>query len=416
MTLNEKRIERKKVWESMKGMLDLIEKEKRAFTAEEDTKYKAMEADVDRLGTEVQADEQRMLRAKEIEDSFRSTATPATAMRPEPTATVTEHRMVRPTDTPEYRSAFQTYLGTTTPDGMPVEKRGVLLVGSDPGGGYTVPQEVSMDLIKIARNRFVVRSLARTITLTRAESLSFPKFATELGDVTFTAELLTGSEDTAEPFARVTLTPHPMARRARISKTLLRQSALDIEAIIKDALGYSAGRVEENAFLNGSGSNEPLGIFTASALGLDTDRDCSTSNTDTAITADGLIEVYHTLHEAYRPMAIWLFNDEAVKKIRKLKDGEGQYIWTPGIVGNATDTILTRPVRVSAYVPHVFTTGLYVGAFGDFSQYYIVDTLGTTIQTLTELYAATNENGYILRKETDGAPVLSEAFVRVTLA
>lgn len=415
MTLQEKRIERRKVWESMKGMLDLIEKEKREFTAEENTKYRAMEADVDRLGKEVEEGEARVLKAKEIEESFRSTATP-TVILPQTTATVVEDRATRPVDKADYRAAFGSYLRMTDPGELPVEKRGVLLVGSDAGGGYTVPQQVSMDLIKIARNRFVVRGLATQYTLSRAESLSFPKWATELGDVEFTAELLTGNEDTATPFGRVTLTPHPMARRARISKTLLRQSALDVEALIIDALGYSAGHVEENAYLNGTGTNEPLGLFTANAQGIDTDRDVSTSNTDTAITADGLIEAYYHLNEFYRSSATWIFHDDAVKMIRKLKDGQGQYLWTPGIVGNATDTILTRPVRTSAYVPHTFTTGLYVGLIGDVSKYYIVDTLGTSVQTLTELYAATNENGYILRKETDGAPVLDEAFIRVTLA
>jgi HK97 family phage major capsid protein len=52
---------------------------------------------------------------------------------------------------------------------------------------------------------------------------------------------------------------------------------------------------------------------------------------------------------------------------------------------------------------------------GDFSQYWIVDALTMTIQVLLELYAATNQNGYISRFESDGMPVLEEAFARVKL-
>ena len=78
--------------------------------------------------------------------------------------------------------------------------------------------------------------------------------------------------------------------------------------------------------------------------------------------------------------------------------------------------ILDIPVIMSEYAPNTFTTGLYAGILGDFSYYWIADALDMTIQVLTELYAESNQNGYILRSETDGMPVLEEAFVRVTLA
>jgi HK97 family phage major capsid protein len=71
---------------------------------------------------------------------------------------------------------------------------------------------------------------------------------------------------------------------------------------------------------------------------------------------------------------------------------------------------------MSEYAPNTFTTGLYVGLIGDWSQYWIVDALDLTIQRLVELYAETNQTGFIGRMETDGAPVLAEAFARVKLA
>ena len=74
------------------------------------------------------------------------------------------------------------------------------------------------------------------------------------------------------------------------------------------------------------------------------------------------------------------------------------------------------PIHASEYAPNTFTTGLYVGIVGDWSQYWIADALDMTVQRLVELYAATNQVGLIGRMESDGMPVLGEAFARVTLA
>jgi HK97 family phage major capsid protein len=78
--------------------------------------------------------------------------------------------------------------------------------------------------------------------------------------------------------------------------------------------------------------------------------------------------------------------------------------------------LLGLPFFMSEYAPNTFTTGLYVGILGDFSNFWIVDALTMIFQRLVELFAATNQVGFIGRRELDGMPVLSEAFVRVTLA
>jgi len=70
----------------------------------------------------------------------------------------------------------------------------------------------------------------------------------------------------------------------------------------------------------------------------------------------------------------------------------------------------------SEWAPSTFTTGQYVGLLGDFSWYWIADAMSMQIQRLNELYAETNQVGFIGMLETDGAPVLEETFVRVKLA
>ena len=87
----------------------------------------------------------------------------------------------------------------------------------------------------------------------------------------------------------------------------------------------------------------------------------------------------------------------------------------PGITADDPDRLLGLPVGESEYVPNTFTTTLYVGVLGDFRWYWIADALDIEIQRLNELFAATNQVGFIARLKNDGMPVLEEAFARVQL-
>ena len=70
---------------------------------------------------------------------------------------------------------------------------------------------------------------------------------------------------------------------------------------------------------------------------------------------------------------------------------------------------------MSEFTPNTFTSGLYVGSLADFSHYWIADAMDLQIKRLDELYARTDQVGFIGRPSVDGMPVLEEAFVRVTL-
>ena len=206
------------------------------------------------------------------------------------------------------------------------------------------------------------------------------------------------------------------AKLIKISKTLLRRSTIGAEQIVRDRLAYKFATVMENTFLNGSGSNQPLGVFTASANGISTGQDVSTGNTTTAMTFDGLQEARFNLKTQHRKNSSWIFHRDGVKQLATIKDGDGRYIWQPSVVLDQPDTLFTRPINESEFSPNTFTTGLYVGILADWRFYWIADALNITIQRLEELHALTNETGFILRAELDGMPVLEEAFARVKLA
>ena len=286
----------------------------------------------------------------------------------------------------------------------------------DTSGGYLVaPQMFVEQILKNVDDSVVVRPFATKFRLDRAESLGVPTLDTDLNDADWTTELATGSLDAVTKFGKRELRPHPFAKRVKVSNKLIRQAVLSPEAHVRDRISYKISITEEKAFLTGSGAMQPLGMFTASALGISTGRDV-TCGTTTAITADGLIDVKHNQKTQYWPRQRWILHRDAIKQVRKLKDGTGQYLWQPGLAGGIPNTILDHVYMSSEYAPNTFTTGLYVALLGDFSFYWIADAMDLSIQRVVELYAEQDVTGFIARAEADGMPVLEEAFSRGKLA
>ena len=285
------------------------------------------------------------------------------------------------------------------------------------GGGYLVPPEEFVNrLIKQVDDAVYIRSKATVMQVKTSDSLGVPSLDNDPDDADWTAEILTGSEDSTMSFGKRALKPHPLAKRIKVSKTLLRKSPMPVEQIVIERLAYKFAISQEKGFMTGSGANQPLGLFAASANGISTGRDISTGNTTTAIGQDNLRQVKYGVKSQYQKSGEWLMHRDAVKAVSILKDNNDQYLWTPGLTEKEGDLLLGRPLNISEYAPNTFTSGLYVGIFGDLSYYWIAEALDMTVQSLRELYAESNQDGFIGRAEVDGMPVLEEAFARMTLA
>ena len=382
-----------------RGMVETTAKETRDFSAEEQTNYDAIFAEIEKIDKTVQ--NIRKLGAADSAE-YRSEA-----VKPEVT-------MANPATQVEDRTdkAFRNYLST----GAVAPELRALQADADVSGGYmTTPQQFVNTLIKAVDDMVFIREWATKNTVTNAQSLGMPYLAADPSDAGWTSELLIGAEDSTMTFGKRELNPKPLAKYIKVSNKLLRLSP-DVERLVLDRLAYKFAITYEKAGMTGSGANEPLGVFTASADGISTGRDVSTGNTTTSIQTDGLLEAKYTLKGAYWPSAKWLFHRSAIKQIAKLQDDTGRYLWQPAVTLGAPDMLFGVPVFTSEYAPSTFTTGLYVGIIGDFKFYHIADALSFSIQRLNELYAATNQTGFIGRLESDGMPVLEEAFVRVKLA
>jgi len=426
---------------------DLATKEKREMTTEEVTNFDKYMADSDAVKLEIdklQAGEERTKKLNDAEAELRARAGRQTEHAdPDPNADPNaqagifkfpkrnahglggssmreikvegKHKL----NSPEMRAAFRRFVGGKSPS-EEAELRNLQMDLDTAGGFLVIPQQFAAELIAIVDNEVFIRQLATVMTLTSATTLGVPTRDVDIADSDWTSELTTGNEDTALVFGKRELQPHPLAKRIRISNKLLRAGALDAESIVRDRLAYKFGVTQEKAFLLGSGAQQPLGVMvpTTNGSGISTARDIQTGSA-TNFTADGLINAKYFLKPQYWQNARWAFHRFAIQRIRQLKDTNGQYLWNPSGIGQASlevgvgDAILGLPYFISEYMPSTFTTGLYVGILGDFSFYWIVDALSMQLQRLVELYAATNQTGYIARAELDGAPVLEEPFVRL---
>ena len=397
------REKRGKLVADMRAMLDAATAEGRDLSDEEQTKYNTMADSQEALRAKIDTEQRQRDLDREMAEKI---ADDEQRAKPGNPAGESEDRAKLAVD--GLRQWMKT--GAVTPEFR------ALQVNNDASGGYLVPGEQFVaQLIKAVDDETFMRRLGTVFTVGNADGLGVPTLEADPADAAWTSEIATGNEDSTMSFGKRELHPFPLAKLIKVSNKLLAKSVLPAEQLVTGRLAYKFAISEEKAFLTGSGASQPLGIFTASADGVPTSQDVSTGNASTSIQFDGLIEAKYKLKSNYWPRAQWLFHQDAMKQISKLKDGEGQYLWRMSVRDGEPDTVLGRPVNVSQYAPNTFTTGQYVGMFADFSQYWIADSIAMGMQRLVELYAATNQVGFIGRLEVDGMPVLAEAFARVKL-
>ena len=297
------------------------------------------------------------------------------------------------------------------------EYKNAMSLGTDATAGYlTAPVDFRAEVIRGLDNQLFMRQISNIVgPIGQGQSLGFPYRNTEAADATWVAEVTAAAEESTLDFGRREFKPNKMAKLIKISRTLMNHANIAESAIQREIL-YKMGTGAENAYMNGSGTAQPLGIFTASTQGITTGRDVSTDNTATTVTFDGLQNAKYGVKQQYMANASWVAHRDFCKMVAKIKDGEGQYVWSGGVVTGQPDRLLGAPVYMSEYAPNTFTTGLYVAVYGDFKNgYWICDSDNINIQVLKELYAVNNQIGYLVDYFGDGAPVLAEAFSRVKL-
>lgn len=371
----------------MRELLNVAEKAGRDLSEGEQTEYSAKEA----RQTEIANLVKRGDSLRGLESEMERPVDVVNPLRPVDNAPPVNFR-----NSADYVSGFDVYARRGM-NGCDMRVLNALQVGTNSEGGYIVPTEFETALIKTLQDINEVRQYASVIQT--GSSRNIPVEAS-LGTAAWTAEEAAYTDSDAA-FGQVILGAHKAATICKVSEELLQDAFFGVEAYLAENFGKRFGILEEAAFVNGDGSGKPTGIVQGSSLG-------KTAATNAAVTADELIDLYHSLSRPYRRNAVWLLNDSTAKMIRKLKDTTNQYLWQPGLQAGMPDTLFGRPVVVSSAMPAVATVAKSV-IFGDLSNYTIADRSGVAVQRLNELYAANGQVGFRAFKRTEGKVTNSAA-------
>ena len=376
------REKRAKAWDAAKAFLDSRRGGDGLLSAEDVATYEKMEADVVSMGREIDRLERQATLDREL---AKPTSSPLTNKPGSPEAAKTG----RASD--EYKADFRNILRGKPP------VNNVLSTSPDADGGYLVPVEFERQIVTGLDEYNVIRTIAKTITTAAerkipvAASHSVAKWTDE--NATVTESNLSFEQKTIDAFKLTDL--------IKVSIELLQDSMFDLENYIAEEIARAFGVAEEEAFCVGTGTGQPTGIFTASG------GTVGVTAAGASITVDNLIDLIYTLKSPYRRNASFLMRDVTVSPLRKLKDGNGAYLWQPSVQAGQPDRLLGYPIYTSPYVPAVATGALPI-AFGDFSNYWIADRMGRTVQRLNELYAGNGQVGFMATERVDGKVILSE--------
>lgn len=386
----ELREKRAKLWESAKAFLDARRDDKGLVSAEDTATYEKMEQDVIDLGKEIDRLEKQAVLDLELS---KPTSTPLST---KPGNGMEKMKEGRASD--EYKKAFWNVMRTKNPKS---EVFNSLSIGDDTEGGYLVPDEFERTLIQTLEEENIFRKLAKIIQTSSGDK-KIPVVVTK-----GTASWLDEGEEYEESdsvFGQTSIGAYKLGTMIKVSDELLNDSIFNIESYISTEFARRIGAKEEEAFLIGDGVGKPTGLFNATGgaeLGI-------TAGSATTITADEIIDLVYSLKAPYRKNASFIMNDATIKAIRKLKDGQGQYLWQPSLTAGTPDTLLNRPVYTSAYAP-IIEAGAKTIAFGDFGYYWIADRQGRSFQRLNELFATSGQVGFLGSQRVDGKLILPEA-------
>ena len=386
LELKEKRA---KAWEAAKAFLDSKQGSNGLMSAEDAATYDRMETEVVDLGKEIERLERQAVIDAEL---AKASSAPITN---KPNAQLSgETKTGRAID--EYRRAFWDNMRNRNS----YEIQNALSIGTDSEGGYLCPEEYEKKLVEALEDEVFFRCLA-TVIRTSSGDRKIP-IVTSKGEAAWIDE---GGQfpESDDSFGQTSIGAHKLATMIKVSDELLNDSVFNIEQYISKEFGRRIGTKEEEAFFVGDGTGKPIGIFNKTG-GAETGVTAAT----TGITFDDVMDLYYSLRAPYRNKATWILNDSTVKAIRKLKDGNGNYIWQPSVREGEPDRILNRPYRTSIYVPEL-AAGSRVMAFGDFSYYWIADRQGRSFKRLNELYATTGQVGFLASERVDGKLILPEA-------
>ena len=261
-------------------------------------------------------------------------------------------------------------------------------------GGYTVATEFSRTLIEAMKQMGGVRAVASSIQTATGAQMLFPTAdaTSEEGEIVGQNAPVSVGETTV---GQASLGVYKYSSKSiALPFELLQDSFIDIEAYIKSLLALRLGRIQNRHQTVGTGNEQPRGLVTAAAVG----KTGATGQT-TVVTYDDLVDLEHSVDPIYRQGAGWMFHDNTLQALRKMKDTNGRPIFVPGYEqgnpGGAPDRLLGRAITINQNMAAMAANAKSI-LYGDFSKYLIRDVMDVTLFRMTDSkYTEVGQVGFL---------------------
>ncbi|MEO9932719.1 phage major capsid protein [Rhodopirellula bahusiensis] len=269
-------------------------------------------------------------------------------------------------------------------------------------GGNVVAPETLMRQLEINMLSFSPMSQFAELMVTQTgETLSWPT----VDDTDHTGEQIgensdlsnSGAGGDAPDFAKAQWDAYKLSSKMiLVPYELLEDNVVNLPAVLGQLMGERIGRLRNQRYTTGSGSGQATGVVTAATLGV-------TAASETAITADEVIDLQHSVDPAYRNDAQFMCNDSIVKYLRKLKDAnDGQYLWQSGMQAGVPDSLYGSTLVVNQDMSSTITAEDKTLLYGQLSKYKIRRVNGFRMYRLTERYRDTDQDGFMMLLREDG--------------
>lgn len=382
MTIQELMEKRSKMWDAAKAFVDTHENENGILSEEDAATYAKMEKDIEDMTVAIDRQTKAEQREAELSRPVNSPLTGKPYMAPK----TEDEKKGRASD--EYKKSMLTALRTNFR-----QISNVLQEGVDADGGYLVPDEYDDRLIEVLEGENIMRRLGTKINTSGEHKINIAATNPAAAWIEEGGALSFGEA----AFDQKILDAHKLHVAIKVTEELLYDNAFRLENHIITQFGKALANAEEDAFLNGTGTGQPTGIFNATNGGQ------VAATLTAALKADDLIDLVYALKRPYRKNASFIMNDAILAQIRKLKDNNGAYIWQPSYQAGEPDRVLGYEVHTSPFAP---ADGI---AFGDYSYYNIGDRGTRSFKQLQELFAGNGMIGFVAKERVDGILVLPEA-------
>ncbi|MBL8712278.1 MAG: phage major capsid protein [Alphaproteobacteria bacterium] len=284
----------------------------------------------------------------------------------------------------QYRQAFRSYIRKNNA-GSGVDEIKALAAGSDPDGGFAVTPDMSGRIAALVRETSPMRQVANVITI-GTDAL---EGVNDLNEATsgWVGETEARGETTAPKIGEYRIPVHEQYAEPRATQKLLDDAMFNVEEWLAGKIAERLARMENDAFVNGNGVRKPRGFLTYAAG----TPSASTFNVIEQIASggagafassdpgDALINLVYALKSAYREKAVFMMKRSTLAAVRKLKDGDDNYLWQPDFQLKQGGSLLGFDVIEAEDMPAISANSLSI-AFGDFNAgYQIVDRQGVRI-------------------------------------